>query len=110
MTVKEDVLASFRSALETPGAEKSGNILADDLKCRAARYLAQDRASLVEAVSEWLTSGDALLVTQAAILVQEFQLRELRADIERVRTEVIAGRLMHPSSTWVFDNALDRLR
>jgi len=110
VTAKEEILASFRSALETPGAERSGNIIAEELKWRAARYLADDRAILVEAISDWLNSGDELLVTQAAVLIQEFQLRELQADIERVRTDVVAGRLMKPSSAWIFDRALDRLR
>lgn len=91
---KTNVLASFQTALSMPEAENSGNLLADELRRRAVNFLSRDRASLVEAVRDWLVSHDELLATQAAVLVGEFQLQELREATKRVRDEVASGSFM----------------
>lgn len=106
---KADVLAAFDDALRLPEAEKSGNILADELKRRAARFADRDRRGLVEAVEQWLESRDELLAVQGAVLVREFRLRELREVTKRVRDEVASGGFMRPSSTWIFDKAIASL-
>lgn len=106
---KQEVLASFEMARRIPGVEKSGNVLADELNKRAARYVKADRAGLVDAVGEWLESYDEVLAVQAAILVREFQLNELRDATQRIRDEVALGRFMKPRSVWIFDRALESL-
>ena len=73
---KEDVLQSFGVALDTPGAEKDGNVLADELRRRAARFVTKDRSGLVEATREWLCSNGSVLALQAAVLMREFHLVE----------------------------------
>ena len=104
-----EILADFRSALHLPGVEKSGNILADELKRRAQRYLEKDRVGLVDAVEEWLEARDELLTVQAAILVREFRLVELRDKLEGIRDEVAAGAILRRSYLWLFDRALESL-
>jgi hypothetical protein len=104
-----DVLADFRSALRVPGVEKSGNILADELRRRADRYIVNDRAALVGAVREWLDARDELLTVQAAILAREFSLAELRDVIQHIRDEVAAGTALRPSYLWLFDKALKQI-
>jgi hypothetical protein len=106
---KEDVLASFECALHSPGVEKSGNILADELKKRAARYVSTDRVGLVKAVDEWLESRDGILATQAAVLIRDFRLVELREATQRVRDEVARGTFTSPTAVWLFDDALKSL-
>ncbi len=106
---KEDVLRSFSMALETPAAEKDGNVLADELQRRAARFVTKDRAGLVEATRDWLCSNDAVLALQAAVLVREFHLVELREETERVHRKVASGVFMKPSSAWVFEQAVRSL-
>lgn len=109
MMSKADVLESFNLALLQPGVEKSGNILADELKRRAAAFLSNDRGGLVDAVSEWLDSRDDVRVIQAAVLIGEFRLSELLEATRRVRAEVASGVFMRPSSTWIFDKAIEKL-
>ena len=106
---KEDVLAAFDDALRLPEVEKSGNILSDELKRRAARFAVHDRQGLVEAVRQWLESRDEVLAIQAAVLIREFRLSELRDSIKRIREEVAAGGFMRPSSIWIFDKAIASL-
>ena len=103
---KADVLAAFDDVLRLPEAEKSGNILADELKRRASGFVTHDRQGLVEAVREWLESHDEVLTIQAAVLIREFHLSELRESTKRIREEVAAGGFMRPSSIWIFDKAI----
>jgi hypothetical protein len=106
---KEDVLRSFGLALATQSAVKDGNVLADELRRRAATFATRDRMGLVDAVREWLVSRDAVLALQAVVLVREFHLIELRDETEQVRQEVISGAFMRPSSAWIFERTLRSL-
>jgi hypothetical protein len=109
MMSKEDVMADFRIALQLPGVEKSGNILAEELKRRATRYVDRDRTGLVGAVKDWLEARDDLLTVQAAVLIREFKLDELKDSMRRIRNEVAAGAFLKPTSVWIFDRALESL-
>ncbi len=107
---KAQVLSAFEEALELPEAAKSGNLLAEELRRRASAFVLTDRDGLIEAVRDWLDSGEEILTVQASVLAREFQLRELRGAIERVRNDVASGVFLKPSSTWLFDKTLDSLQ
>lgn len=109
MMTKADVLESFNIALLQPGAGKSGNLLADELRRRASQFVSVDRQGLVDAVGEWLESREDVRVIQAAVLIREFRLKELLEPMTRIRAEVASGAFMQPSSCWIFDRAIEKL-
>jgi len=106
---KKTALAELVTALEDPAAEKDGNILAELLHQKARLLLQSDRAGLIEALREWLEARDDILSVQAALLIGDFQLAELRAELEHIRNEVAARQALRPSSMWLFDKALARI-
>jgi hypothetical protein len=106
---KESALAELAGSLEDPATEKDGNLLAESLRQRARRLVQSDRAGLTAALRQWLEARDDVLSIQAAILIGDLRLSELRSALHQVRNEVAAGRGLRPTSLWMFDKAIATL-
>ena len=101
------VLEAFTDAAREPWASRDGTILLSKLREIVQSALPVDRASVVEVLTAWLSSEDEIEVIQAAILTEEFRLRELANTLARARDGLNAR---GSRSVWILDEALGLIR
>jgi hypothetical protein len=101
------VLEAFTDATREPWASRDGTILLSKLREIVQATLPVDRASVVEALTTWLTSEDEMEVIHAAVLTKEFRLRELANTLAGARDGLNAT---GSKSVWILDEALDLIQ
>lgn len=107
---REDLLLSLQTAFDDPACERWGEILQERVLVIAARFEREDRAALVEVLSEWLRRRSEPHSILAMHVAAELGLTELGYLILALRQDVIDGRAFLPCYLVWVDKALERLQ
>lgn len=107
---KEHILRVFETDLADPGSLKSGEYLQAHILSHARSAVAQDRASLVQVLRDWLLMTNEPRTMIAVNVAKELRLGELGPFLENLRDRIEAGEAFLPFYRRWVDEALKVLR
>jgi len=106
---KNSILAELRSALNDPGAQKSGEYLQEHVARQLRRSIGHDRLGVVQALESWLETREEPQTMLAVRMAAEFEIQELRQPIEQLAREIETGDAFLPYYKRWTDEALEKL-
>jgi hypothetical protein len=105
---KEEVLAAFDLDIQRMDI-RQGELTTEDIKKTAKKLIIKDRAGVIEALRCWLLLRDrGLMVTAVAVLAYVY-IPELKPDLECLKSEIVTGKVFHPSYLDLVDLALKNI-
>ena len=107
---KTDVLEVFDSALNDPGALKSGEYLEEHIVNYAKEMFINDRTGVIDALREWLVLREEPKTMLAVKVVEELTIKELKEEIINLKKDIEGGKAFLPFYVRSVDKALSVLK
>ena len=105
---KEEVLAAFELDIQN-GDPKMGELTTEDIKKTAKTLIIKDRTGVIEALRYWLLLRDRGLTVTAVAVLANVYIPELKPDFECLKSEIVTGKVFHPSYLDLVDLALKNI-
>ena len=105
---KEEVLAAFEMDIRN-GEPRMGELTTEDIKKTAKTLITKDSAGVIETLRYWLRLRDRGLTVTAVAVLANVYIPELKPDLECLKSEIVTGKVFHPSYLDLVDLAMKNI-